>query len=202
VRVKIFLIIIAIAATIFTITKTISFSSKEMPAIQETQEPIQPVINEKNSTAMICNIEDKGYSQNDWLGLKISPTLRKVSYIYFGGLNGQGSPDKRKWIIPRAMFDTESITLMSTRIRFNSDWKDDEWKFVLNRETLRAGSSTFVGQFGWNFEYRNKWQCEIVEHGKLNIEVEEILRKIEEDKQRSKEEQRIREEKQLKKNKI
>ena len=173
-----------------------------MPAIQETQEPIQPVINEKNSTAMICNIEDKGYSQNDWLGLKISPTLRKVSYIYFGGLNGQGSPDKRKWIIPRAMFDTESITLMSTRIRFNSDWQDDEWKFVLNRETLRAGSSTFVGQFGWNFEYRNKWQCEIVEHGKLNNEVEEILRKIEEDKQRSKEEQRIREEKQLKKNKI
>ena len=171
-----------------------------MPAIQDTQEPIQPVINEKNSTAMICNIEDKGYSQNDWLGLKISPTLRKVSYIYFGGLNGQGSPDKRKWIIPRAMFDTESITLMSTRIRFNSDWQDDEWKFVLNRETLRADSSTFVGQFGWNFEYRNKWQCEIVEHGKLNIEVEEILRKIEEDKQRSKEEQRIREEELKKQN--
>ena len=83
-----------------------------------------------------------------------------------------------------------------------SGWKDDEWSFELNRETLRANSETFVGRFDWDFEYSNTWQCEIVEHGKLNIEVEEILRKMEESRQKNKELQKIKEEEQLKKNKI
>ena len=198
-KLKIFIIVIAIVGTIFIFTTTLPISSPS----KETPEPKQPVINEKNSTAMICNIEDKGYSQNDWLGLKISPTLRKVSYIYFGGLNGQGSPFKDNWINNKyAFFTTESIKITSYKTYISWDWEDDEWSFELNRETLRASSETFVGQFGWNFEYSNKWQCEIVEHGKLNIEVEEILRKMEESRQKNKELQKIKEEEQLKKNKI
>tara|TARA_Y100000768_G_scaffold1527_1_gene1199 strand:- start:575 stop:1171 length:597 start_codon:yes stop_codon:yes gene_type:complete len=197
-KLKIFIIVTVIVGAIFIFTTTLPIlsPSKEIP------EPKQPAINEKNSTAMICNIEDKNYSQDDWIGLKISPTLKKVSYIYFGGANYQGSPYKRKWVNEiYVSFTTTSIDI-SSRNSYLSDWKDDEWSFELNRETLRANSETFVGRFGWDFEYSNTWQCEIVEHRQLNIKVEELFREMEESRQNNKELQRTKEEEQLKKNKI
>tara|TARA_Y100000385_G_C12930531_1_gene566544 strand:- start:140 stop:736 length:597 start_codon:yes stop_codon:yes gene_type:complete len=197
-KLKLFIIVTAIVGAIFIFTPTLPILSPS----KETPEPKQSAINEKNSTAMICNIEDKNYSQNDWIGLKISPTLNRVSYIYFGGLNGQGSPYKSKWLNDiYAFFTTTSINISSRNSHF-SDWKDDKWSFELNRETLRASSETFVGKFGWDFEYSNTWQCEIAEHRQLNIKVEELFRKMEERRQKNKELQKIEEEEQLEKNKI
>ena len=85
---------------------------------------------------------------------------------------------------------------------YYNNWQNDEWTFTLNRETLQGNAESFVGKYGWNFEYKDKWQCEIVEHTNLNLEAEKSIRIENERWQKIKELKKIEEEAQLEKNKI
>ena len=204
---KTFFIITSIIAGLFLI---FILYVNTLPTVDRTEVLIQPVITDENSTAMICNplaaIRDDGstydLSDNTWIGLKISPTLQIISYIYFNGVNGRGAPNQYEWQNNKiARFSTRQIEIYDYKNHYNI-WQNDEWTFTLNRETLQGNAESFVGKYGWNFEYKDKWQCEIVEHTNLNLEAEKSIRIEKERRQKIKELKKIEEEAQLEKNKI
>ena len=112
-----------------------------LPTVDRTELPKEPVINDENSTAMICNplaaIRDDGstydLSDNTWIGLKISPTLQSISYIYFNGVNGRGAPNQGEWQNDKfARFSTRQIEIW----KFNLDNVDN---FRIPLRKRRAG---------------------------------------------------------------
>ena len=204
---KTFFIITSIIAGLFLI---FILYVNTLPTVDRTEVLIQPVITDENSTAMICNplaaIRDDGstydLSDNTWIVLKISPTLQIISYIYFNGVNGRVAPNQYEWQNNKiARFSTRQIEIYDYKNHYNI-WQNDEWTFTLNRETLQGNAESFVGKYGWNFEYKDKWQCEIVEHTNLNLEAEKSIRIEKERRQKIKELKKIEEEAQLEKNKI
>lgn len=205
---KTFFIITSIIAGLFLI---FILYVNMLPTVDRTELPKEPVINDENSTAMICNplaaIRENGstydLSDNTWIGLKISPTLQSISYIYFNGVNGRGAPNQGEWQNDKfARFSTRQIEIYDYKNYYYNNWQNDEWTFTLNRETLQGNAESFVGKYGWNFEYKDKWQCEIVEHTNLNLEAEKSIRIENERWQKIKELKKIEEEAQLEKNKI
>ena len=172
------------------------------PAYAQTS-PIlsNPLIRDKVRIIPL-GINEDFYPKETFIGIKIAQEISKISYIYFGGEYYRGPRKKSQWHKDiSAIFDYEKIEfeqdIWNQRLMMDPEiWN---WKFTINRESLRAKSKTQIPNGN---TYEISWTCKLFENNLLNEYTENRILVESQEKEKHRKEKLLKEQEQLKKNKI
>ena len=164
----------------------------------------EDLVEEFNFISLGCSLikPQEYYPKETFIGIKIAQEISKISYIYFGGEYYRGPRKKSQWHKDiSAIFDYEKIEfeqdIWNQRLMMDPEiWN---WKFTINRESLRAKSKTQIPNGN---TYEISWTCKLFENNLLNEYTENRILVESQEKEKHRKEKLLKEQEQLKKNKI